>query len=260
MTERLVLTPGRRWALVIGLPFVLAAIGYTGLDYVSLVGQDSYRLQPIMAPAGNKVTVGVGDGNITVLATTGRQAIVTGTVNYSLVKPVLKWEHKSNGSYLAGPTCFWVVSCGAELTLAAPVGEAVGASSGSGNLTATNLTGAVNLNAGSGDIRLDQLSGALVLSDSSGNISGTELSGSKASVDDGSGNVDLSFERPPEMVTVSDASGNIRVALPANISYDISADASSGSTDVRVPTNPQSHHVIRLRAGSGNITVVPSEP
>ena len=55
MTEPLALTPGRLWALVLGLPFVLGAIGYTGLHYVALVGQDSYRLQPIVAPIAKEV-------------------------------------------------------------------------------------------------------------------------------------------------------------------------------------------------------------
>ena len=67
MTEPLVLSAGRRWALVLGLPFVLGAIGYGGLNFVALVGQDSYRLQPITAPISNKVSVGVGNGDITVM-------------------------------------------------------------------------------------------------------------------------------------------------------------------------------------------------
>jgi hypothetical protein len=260
LTEPLALTTGRRWALVLGLPFVLGAIGYGGLSYVALVGQDSYRLQPIVAPIGDNVSVGVGNGDITVGPGTGKRAVISGRVNYSLVRPVVKWDHSATGTNLVGPNCFWVGDCAAELKLAVPDSEAVRATSGSGNVSASNLTGALNLNAGSGDLLLDHLSGSLVLSAGSGNITGANISATKVQANDSSGDVDLSFTRPPDDVDVSDGSGDITVAVPADVSYSVVANASSGSTDIRVPTNPASHNVIHLSADSGDISVVPSAP
>jgi hypothetical protein len=260
MTEPLALTTGRRWALVIGLPFVLGAIGISGLDYVALVGQDSYRIQPITAPTANNVTAGVGNGDITVVSSSAKRAVISGRVNYSLIRPVVKWKHTATGAFLEGPDCFWAGDCGAELTLTVPAGEAVSASSGSGNVSASNLTGALDLGSGSGNVLLDHLSGPLVLSAGSGNISGTYISATKVQANDSSGNVDLSFDRPPGDVVISDGSGNITVTVPANTSYSVVANASSGSTHIDVPTNPLSHNVIRLSADSGNIRVVPSGP
>jgi hypothetical protein len=164
------------------------------------------------------------------------------------------------GTFLVGPDCFWAGDCGAELTLAVPAGEAVRATSGSGDVSASNLTSALNLDAGSGDILLDHLSGPLVLSASSGDISGTYISATKVQAEDGSGDIDLSFTRPPDDVDLSDSSGDITVAVPANVSYSVVAKAPSGSTDIRVPTNPLSHNVIHLSAASGDISVVPSGP
>jgi hypothetical protein len=260
VTEPLALTTGRRWALLLGLPFVLGAIGFGGLDYVALVGQDSYRIQPITAPVANKVTAGVSNGDITVVPGTGKRAVLSGRVNYSLVRPVVKWEHTAAGTFLVGPNCFWAGECGAELTLAVPADETVHATSGSGDVIASNLTGALNLNAGSGDIKLEHLSGPLVLNAGSGDINGTSISATKVQANDSSGDVDLSFNRAPTDVDISDGSGDITVAVPANVSYSVVAKASSGSTNIGVPTNPLSHDVIHLSAASGDISVVPSGP
>jgi hypothetical protein len=260
VTKPLALTTGRRWALVLGLPFVLGAIGFSGLDYVALVGQDSFRVQPITAPIANKVTAGVGNGDITVVPSSEKRAVLSGRINYSLIRPVVKWQRTATGAFLVGPDCFWAGECGAELTLRVPAGEAVHASSGSGNVSASNLTGALELGSGSGNVMLSHLSGPLVLSDGSGNISGTYISASKVQANDSSGNVDLSFDHPPGDVDVSDGSGNINVVVPANVSYSVVANASSGSTNIRVPTNSLSHNVIHLSAASGNISVVPSGP
>jgi hypothetical protein len=258
LTQPLVLTSGRRWALVIGLPFVLTAVLDAGFQCVTLVGQDSYRIAAIMAPIANKVSVGVGNGDITVVPGTGKRAVLSGVVNYSLFRPVVKWEHTATGTFLVGPNCFWVGNCGADLTLATPVGEAVRATSGSGDVNARNLTGALDLDDASGDITLVYVSGPLLLSASSGDITGTDISATKVQADDSSGDVDLSFARAPGDVVVSDASGDITVSVPANVSYAVVAKAGSGSTNINVPTNPLSHNVIHLSDDSGDISVVPS--
>jgi hypothetical protein len=260
MAEPLALTTGRRWALLLGLPIVVATIADGGFQCVALVGQDTYRVAPITAPLGNKVSVGVGNGDITVVPGAGKRAVLTGVVNYSLFRPVVKWEHTATGTFLDGPNCFWVGNCGAQLTLEVPAGEAAHATSGSGDVSASNLTGALNLNAGSGDITLDHLSGPLVLSAGSGDINGTSISATNVQANDSSGDVDLSFNRVPTDVDIGDGSGDITVAVPANVSYSVVAKASSGSTNIGVPTNPLSHNVIHLSAASGDISIVPSGP
>jgi DUF4097 and DUF4098 domain-containing protein YvlB len=161
---------------------------------------------------------------------------------------------------LSGPGCFWIGNCGAEITLAVPFGESVKASSGSGNLKVTGIGGALNLSDGSGNITGEHLSGALVLNDSSGDINVTDIGSARVRAYAGSGNVDISFSRPPDDLTASASSGNITVAVPARVAYDVIADASSGTEQVDVPTDPSSHRVIHLDAGSGNIRVVPALP
>jgi hypothetical protein len=103
-------------------------------------------------------------------------------VYYSLVKPKLHWKASSGGTILAGgPNCFWIGSCGANVRLSVPPGRPVHASSGSGDVNVSGLTGAVRVGDASGDIVVNGLSGPLdqtgpnshhtmYLSDDSGDI------------------------------------------------------------------------------------------
>jgi len=258
MPTSIPLTPRRRWALAIGLPFVIASIGYSALNYVSLIGEDSYAVAATPVPGSGEVTLGVGSGDIYVSPSDNGRSVYSAKVYYSLVRPKLHWKPSANGAFLVGgPNCFWVGSCGVNLRLSLLSGRAVDASSGSGNVSVRNLTGAVQVNDGSGNIVAKDLSGALKLSDSSGNISGTGLASGSVRAADGSGNVDLDFNKPPAEVKVHDGSGNITVRVPSNVSYYVVGDASSGSSNIYVPQDRLSRFIIDLSDGSGNINVLP---
>jgi Putative adhesin len=251
------LTRGRRWALALGLPFVLAIIGYGSLNYVAYAGQDSYRIQPSLVPAGPSVTVSVGDGDASIAPSSDGQAHLAGVVHYSLFRPSVSWKTTSSGTSLTGFHCFWVGSCGASLTLIVPPDRPVKVSSSSGNITARSLRGTLTLNDDSGDIRMVAISGeSVVLSDDSGNVSGENLTSPALKAHDDSGDVSLSFTQPPDLVTVSDDSGNIKVVVPAGLAYRVQAGTDSGSTHVEVPTDPSSPHVLNLHTDSGDVSVV----
>ena len=107
---------------------------------------------------------------------------------------------------------------------------------------------------------VERASGALDLGSGSGDITGGGLSATSVNANVGSGDVDLSFTQPPAQVRVTASSGDVTVAVPANVSYAVDVSTSSGTPDVGVPTNSASHHVIHLTAGSGNVSVVPARP
>ena len=260
MTSTMTLNRPRRWALALGVPFALALITYGGLTYVGLVGQDNFRVHATVTPAGGRVDVGVGDGDITVGPSGDDQAHLSGVVSYSIFRPAVHWRATPTGTFLEGPSCSWLGNCSAELNLTIPGGQAVKASSGSGNVSAANVGGALTLSAGSGDVSVERASGALDLGSGSGDITGSGLSARSVNANAGSGDVDLSFTQPPAQVRVTASSGDVTVAVPANVSYAVDVSTSSGTPDVGVPTNSASHHLIRLTAGSGNVSVVPARP
>jgi hypothetical protein len=226
--RRLPLTPGRWWALTLGTPLALATIAYGGLNYVSLVAQDSFRVQH--AIRGTQVTVGLGSGNLTVVPSTSAAGYtgVRGVVDYSLVRPHVAWK-----------------------TAADPVT----ASTGSGDLRVQGLVGPLKLEDGSGDISVANLSGPVVMQAGSGDISGSGLRASTVQATDGSGDVHLVFTRPPDEVRINASSGDINLTLPGGYSYRVSSHTSSGSSHIGVVQDPSSHRVVDLEDGSGDISV-----
>jgi Putative adhesin len=247
----------RALALALGVPLAIGLIGYVGLYYVALVGQDSFQVHTAVTPAGDQVTVGVGSGNVSVVPSADRQAHLEGVISYSLVRPEVHWTTSPSGTMLEGVNCIWLANnCGADFTLAVPPDQGVNASSGSGNVKATGLVSRLTLYSGSGDVSIEHVSGPLDLSAGSGDITGTDVSATAVRASDDSGDVDLSFNRAPDQVRVSASSGDITVVLPANVAYAVSATTSNGTPDIGVRTSPSSHHVIDLTADSGNINVV----
>lgn len=259
MTTPIPLTRSRRRALAIGLPFVLAAVGFGALNYVSLVGEDSYRVPPTAIPGTGTVTFGVGSGDITVSPRSDGRSEYSGMVYYSLIKPKLHWKTSSGGAFLAGgPNCFWIGNCGANLRLSVPPERPVHASSGSGDVEVSGLTGSVRVGDGSGDIVVNRLSGPLDLINSSGNIEASGLASRNVKANDDSGDVKLSFTKPPARVTVAVASGNITIVVPAGTTYYIVANVVSGSKHIEVETGPNSHHTMYLSDDSGDVNVLPA--
>src|SRR5919204_898000 len=89
---RLPMTPGRWLALAIGVPVALALIGWTGFSFVATLGQASFPVNRTI-PLEHGRLVASMDGADIVLRPGGgavsRQARLTGTAHYSLVRPHL---------------------------------------------------------------------------------------------------------------------------------------------------------------------------
>jgi hypothetical protein len=234
------MTPGRRLALALGLPFALACAGYAGLNYVSLVAQAKYSLGPTVLAPAQAVVISDGSGDATVRPSTDGRAHLRGEVNYSLVRSVVTWKTQGKDVVVTGPDCFWIGSCGSDLHLSLPGDEALRAELGDGNLDVEGLRANLRLSDSSGDITVGRVSGTLALSDSSGNIK-------------------LQFDEAPDKVVVHDASGNITVAVPGDDAYRVIAETASGSKNVDVPTNPSSQKSIDVYDDSGNVDVVPTK-
>ena len=260
MARGLSMTRGRRLALVIGLPFALASVGWTGLNFVSLVAQAKYKLAPTTLPNGSTLRLSISNGDVAIAASSDGRAHLEGTVNYSLVNARVSWRVVASVVVVSGPSCFWLGNCGSDLHLAVPPEEDLHAHLGSGTLNVEDLDGPLHLSTSSGDIRVSDTSGPLALSDSSGDITGAVLASSTVSASDDSGDIRLAFNRAPTKVEGHDSSGNITVAVPANVAYRVVTHVSSGSSHVDVPTDPASKHFIDLSDDSGDIKVVPAAP
>lgn len=275
MTERLPMTRGRVLVLVIGVPLVLALIGWTALTAVAFAGQGSYPVHVDVAVAGGTAGISVDSANMTVGPGVAGRLRLTGTAHYSVVRSSVTWHRTRSGVTVASRCRFPAGVCSADFTVAMPAGARAQLSDGSGDMTLRGLTGYVSAGAGSGNVTVYGLSGTADLDAGSGDVRGSALSGPQVTLGSGSGNIDVSgltsahvlasdgsgdvtlvFTKVPSYVRVTDDSGNVTLILPPGRTlYRVDASTSSGNRVVGVPTSSVSPYRIIVTDGSGDITI-----
>jgi Putative adhesin len=255
--NRVPLTRGRVLALVIGVPLVLAIIGWTALTAVAFAAQDNYPVRLNLPVHGSTVNFSVDAGNVTVSQTAGDRLVATGTAHYSLVRSTVTRSVTATGTTVSSHCRFVAGECSFNYRVGLPAGGRAGLASGSGNMLLRGLSGYVNAAAGSGDIAGTGLSGPQVsLESGSGDITVSGLTSADVTASAGSGNVTLTFIKVPRLVSVSNSDGDVRLVLPPGRTlYKVDASAGSGSSVVKVPQSTNSPHVIKVSDGSGNILV-----
>ena len=277
MTNRLPMTPARWVALVIGTPLALVAIGWTALTAVAFAGLGSSRVSVAVPFHGRTAAVSVDEGDISVGPGPAGQLRVHGTLHYSLIRPKLTWQRSGSTIALHAHCQVPTGVCSFDYAVAVPAGARSEISTASGNLTAIGLAGPVTLSADSGDIKAAQVSGRTTISDhsgditvtslsaartlilnDSGDITGTGVSSRQLTAQDQSGDITVVFTKVPDLVKITDSSGNIKLVFPPGpTAYRVSASTSSGQTSVNVPQSPTSPHVVSVTDDSGDITISP---
>ena len=276
MTGSLPMTPGRWMALVIGVPLALLMIGWTGLTAVAFAGLGSSQVNLAVPVHGRTAVVSVDEGDISVGSGRAGQLRVHGTLHYSLVRPQLSWERSASTIALHARCRVPTGVCSFDYAVTVPAGGRSVVSNGSGNLTASGLAGTVTLSTDSGDIKATRISGrttisghsgditvtslsaprALITNDS-GNITGSDVSSRQLTAQDQSGDITVVFTKVPDLVKISNSSGNITLVFPPGpAAYRVSAITSSGRTSISVPQSPTSPHMVSVTNQSGDITIV----
>ena len=257
MINRVPLTKGRVLALVIGVPLVLAIIGWSALTAVAFAGQASYPVRINLPVHGGTVNFSVDSGDVTVSQTAGDRLVATGTAHYSLVRSAVTRSVTASGTTVSSACRFVTGECSFNYRVGLPAGVRAVLASGSGSLMLRGLSGYVDAAAGSGDIAGTGLSGPQVTFESgSGDITVRGLASADVTASAGSGDVTLTFTKVPRRVSVSNSDGNVRLVLPPGRTlYRVDASASSGSSVVKVPQSTNSPYVIKVSAGSGDISI-----
>jgi DUF4097 and DUF4098 domain-containing protein YvlB len=216
-----------------------------------------------------------GHADVVVEAGAGPDATVDAVSRGSLRAPRLRLSVDGGDVHLAGgcgPVIFG--RCRATLTVRAPAGAAVTVHSGegdiqlsglagpvhvdagSGDIDASDLTGTADLHTGSGDVDAHRLPGTATLASDSGDVTGEGLSGATVRASSGSGDLTLLFAAPPATADAETGSGDVALVVPRGVAYAVDAETSSGNRVVSVDTSRRSDHALRVRTGSGDVTVV----
>lgn len=274
---RLAMTPGRRVALLLGLPVVLVIIVANSYSLVQNLGMGSYQIRSYSVPlATSGLTIGLNGGDGTVrgvpagtAGTTAGEARVSGTVRYDLGRPTVR-----RGAGSLGLDCprIDLGNCSLDATVNVPEGTPVDMATGGGDLSAAGLSGATTLStdggnvsvsgdtgdltarSGGGDVTADSISGTDVrLSTDGGNVSATAVESPHLTAETGRGDITLTFTSPPQYVQVNTSGGNVTIVVPRG-SYIVDASTAGGSVS-KIQSTPGAHDTISATSGGGDITI-----
>jgi Putative adhesin len=215
-----------------------------------------------------------GPGDVVVVAATGPDTTIDSEARGSFRAPRLRVD--VNGSDVrvhGGCGGVFFNRCRASVTVHVPPGTTVdvssrgdvsasglsgrvGVTTTSGDVTASDLSGPAQLHTSSGDIQVHDLSGTASLAASSGDVEGNDLSSGTVRARTGSGDIDLVFASAPDSADAETGSGDVDLLVPRSARYFVDAETSSGDRVIGVPTARHAVHLLRVRAGSGDITVL----
>ncbi len=268
------MTPGRRVSLLIGVPVALALIAWTGFSFVSGLGRAHYPVSATIPLLNGKLVASLGGGDVTLRQDQGRAsaARLTGTVQYSLVRP----KFSVTGTDVSLDCHIPTGNCGLSATLDVPADAPVDLNSGGGNVQASGLQRDVTLNSAGGDVTVSALGGNADLSTGGGNVTATDLGGILKFITDGGdvngsglftphvtletggGNVTLVFTRVPASLDITSSGGDINVVLPHSpgTKYAITATTDGGDYSAQVPTSAlATTSTITIDSGGGNVSI-----
>jgi len=270
--ERLRMTPGRWLALAIGVPVALALIIGNGFSLVTDIGMASYHVDRTIPLYHGRLVANTEGGDVTVRqgAVSSGQARLTGTVQYSLIRP----DFTVNGTGINLHCRLFTCNCRLNATFGIPPGTPLDLDSGGGNMDISDIQSTVKLtssggdvslsgsgsaatvDSGGGNLSLSRLGGILNFVTSGGDVDGGDLTSPKVTTDSGGGNVTVTFTTVPAKVDVTSSGGDITIVLPhGTAEYAIKETLSGGDNHVSVPQNDLAANKITVDSGGGNVSI-----
>ncbi len=269
------MTPGRWVALAVGVPVALALIGWSAFSLVAWIGRASFPINTSIPVQDGHLVASTGGGDITVHQDQARsdKARLTGTVQYSLVRPHLTIDGAGVHLDCRLPTG----NCGLNAILDVPADTPVDLATGGGNVQASGLQRDITLDTAGGDVTLSGIDGNTDLATGGGNVNAGNLggivnfttAGGDVTVNDlfsphvkletGGGNVTLVFTKVPAYLDITSSGGDITVVLPhGTTQYAVSSQTGGGDYSALVPVNMSSRHTITVNSGGGNVSIAQS--
>ncbi|MCU1676154.1 MAG: hypothetical protein JWM93_912 [Frankiales bacterium] len=255
-----VLSPGRRAALVAGVPLILISIAWNGVNLAAFAGHTSETTTTVFEANEGHLYVDVNDGRVTLTASTDGHVHVRTTSHYGLRRPDVKGEVAATGVHVTSNCKWYDGNCSVDVDIAVPPSFTLDVDSSGGGITATGLSGQARLSSSGGSVRVTDLSGALELSSSGGNVRGSGLTSSSVVADSSGGNVDITFAAAPTHVDLDSSGGGVTVRLPADAAYAIDIASSGGSerVDGALRRDSGSPRTVLARSSGGSVSVLPT--
>jgi hypothetical protein len=271
---RLPITPGRRAAILIGVPIVFLILATGGFAAVGGAAAASFPVAESVPIPGGKLTMNLGGGGSATLRgsdVNSATARVSGIVTYHLTRPSLQ---VGAGDISLNCPKVNAGNCGLNATVDVPPGIALNVQTGGGNLTASDLSGGATLNTDGGDLTLTNVAGqsdlalassggnvhlsqvssqAVTISADGGDITGSAVTAAALTASSGGGDVTLTLAGAPRDLQVNADGGNVTIVVPQG-SYIVTASADGGTVSAPSST-PGARNVISVSSGGGDISI-----
>ncbi|WP_111258828.1 DUF4097 family beta strand repeat-containing protein [Jiangella anatolica] len=147
------------------------------------------------------------------------------------------------------------VWCESDVTITIPSTAVVTADASAGTLVVSGLSGETSLQSDAGSIEVSDQSGPLTVHSDAGAVRVSGLSADVAKVTSSAGSVEVEAVVPPRSLDAESSAGSVRVALPADATYDVETDSAVGREFVSVDTMPGARHEIRAFSSAGSVEV-----
>lgn len=220
MNKRLPITAGRLLTLFTGLPLAMLFIGWLAITEVAYVGQGTYQVHLSVPVHGHSIQISLDNGDLHARQGTNNQVMVNGSAIYSLIRSTVIARTTRSGVTVTSRCHFVTWVCTFNFHVAVPTGVAETFSDGSGEIVVTGLINPV------------------------------------VTASNRSGSITLVFAKVPNLVTVDDSFGQVKIILPAGQTiYRVTTEAPFGHISVGVPTSPSSKHVLNITNHTGNIRI-----
>jgi Toastrack DUF4097 len=249
------LTPGRRAALVIGVPVCLALVAATGFSTLANFAEGRYAVAYPIGAATKSLVLNM-TGQLTVKSTTAGQGAFDGTAHYSYIQPT-PLENQAGGVTSLGYQCpVPVGDCELDATVTVPATvTTLTAHSGSGDATVTGaaggLTGPVTISTGNGNLSVSHVSGPLSLNTSSGTVSVSAITSATLSASSGNGGI---YARGVSSGTITANTDSGSINESGVTATTVTASSGNGDISIVFAGTPPRH--VRVNTDSGNITIL----
>ncbi|WP_371481660.1 hypothetical protein [Kitasatospora sp. NBC_00315] len=251
----------RRWWRPVGGLVMAVVIVLAGSQAWAALVQQHFSGAKVYEQQARMLVLDTGTAQVTVQPGPPGRVTVRRDLDWTLRKPVVSmlWEGDVlSVSVRCGslPVHLGDVGCDARIGIEVAPGTEVSGRSTSGSTEVRGLTGDVRLRTTSGAILLSGLGGQISARSTSGLIRGLALAGPQVQASTDSGELRLTFARPPDAVTASVGSGEMGIVVPPGSRYRISGHSVSGNRSIDPAlADPASPRSIDVAAGSGTVGI-----
>lgn len=206
--------------------------------------------QPITA-----LQVFADTGSLTVIPSDGDATEVAVRSRWDGEQPTVS-QDRSGTTLTIVADCTGSGSCEVDLTVSVPPGVAVTGRTDTGDVRVSGLVGEVEIITVTGDLELAGLSGRVRAGTDNGDVTGEDLRSPWITTTTGTGDVSLSFDAAPDMVSAVVGTGDLEMEVPeSSDGYRVDAATGTGELEVRMAQNPNAFRSILARVETGDVAL-----